>query len=249
MTFAAVAAVFAAVSCGKDNYALPEETFKGSFIDKDTGELLQVGPGDLRIRMYEYSWSDNPTPYDFNAKQDGTFNNTKIFKGTYGIVPEGPFVPLEEIRLEIEGEVQHDFYVEPFLRVEWVGEPEMLADGTVEVTVKITKGTDNPDYQKPLEEAWLYVNQISYVGSGSYSNILSTQLTATDLTGYTWGDELTVRTGFPAGYNAGTGTPNKFPEMADRPYFFRFAAYAGDQVGGVKRYNYTPVKEFVVSVD
>ena len=93
---AAIAAVFMAVSCSKDNYAAPEETFRGAFIDKGTGETLQVAPGadinsgGIRIRMMEYSWSDNPTPYDFFAKQDGTFNNTRIFKGTYGVIPEGP---------------------------------------------------------------------------------------------------------------------------------------------------------------
>ena len=254
MTMAAIAAVFMAVSCSKDNYAAPEETFRGAFIDKGTGETLQVAPGadinsgGIRIRMMEYSWSDNPTPYDFFAKQDGTFNNTRIFKGTYGVIPEGPFVPLEEIRLDIEGVVEHNFEVEPFLRVEWVGEPKMLDDGTVEVSVRITRGTDNPDYQAPLNDAWLFVNQISYVGNSSYSSLLSTFISKDELSAYNLGDVLTVRTGFPNGFNGGSGDANKFPEMSDRAYFFRFGACTETANSGVKRYNFTPVKEFTVSV-
>lgn len=254
ITLALISVILMAVSCTKDNYAVPEETFRGAFIDSGTGETLQTAPGTsindggIRIRMMEYSWSDNPTPYDFFAKQDGTFNNTRIFKGTYGVIPEGPFVPLDEIRLDIDGVVEHDFQVEPFLRIEWADEPRMLDDGTVEVKVRITRGTDNPDYQAPLNDAWLYVNQISYVGNSSYSSILSTYISKDELSGYNFGDILTVRTGFPNGYDGGNGVANKFPEISERPYFFRFAACTDIANSGVKRYNFTPVKEFVVSV-
>ena len=73
------------VSCSKDNYSEPEETFRGKFVDKETGEPFQTAIGNtgIRIRMMEYSWSDNPQPYDFYAKQDGTFQNTKVFAGEY----------------------------------------------------------------------------------------------------------------------------------------------------------------------
>lgn len=78
-----------AASCSKDNYDEPQETFRGKFIDKQTGEPFQTAIGNtgIRIRMMEYSWSDNPQPYDMNVKMDGTFNNTKVFKGEYGITP------------------------------------------------------------------------------------------------------------------------------------------------------------------
>ena len=82
-----------AASCSKDNYDEPQETFRGKFIDKQTGEPFQTAIGNtgIRIRMMEYSWSDNPQPYDMNVKMDGTFNNTKVFKGEYGITPSGAF--------------------------------------------------------------------------------------------------------------------------------------------------------------
>lgn len=243
-----------AMSCEKDNYPAPEETFRGAFVDKKTGETVQTSPGTsindggIRIRMMEYSWSDTPEPYDFFTKQDGTFNNTKIFEGRYGIIPEGPFVPLDEEIMEIKGVVEKNFEVEPFLRLEWVGEPEMCDDGTVEISVRITRGTDNPDYQQPLKEAWLYVNQIAYVGNSSYSKNLSTFISTTDLEDYVLGEILTVRTGFPNGWNGGSGEAQTFPSIGDRPYFFRFAACTEHSNSGIKRYNFTPVKEFVVSV-
>ena len=147
-----------AMSCAYDNYDLPEETFKGAFIDKETKEPFQtaVGGSGIRIRMMEYSWSDNPQPYDFNVKMDGTFQNTKIFAGEYGVTPEGAFVPLEEERIQIKGVVEKIYEVEPLLRIEWVGEPIVNADGTATVKVKITRGTKNADYHQNLSEAFLY---------------------------------------------------------------------------------------------
>ena len=78
-------------SCEDDNYPQPSETFRGSFIDVETKEPFQtaVGNSGIRFTMMEYSWSDNPTPYYFYAMMDGTFNNTKLFKGKYGVKPEG----------------------------------------------------------------------------------------------------------------------------------------------------------------
>lgn len=133
-------------SCDVDNYGEPEETFRGAFIDKETKEPFQTAIGNtgIRIRMMEYSWSDTPEPYDFNCMQDGTFQNTKIFAGNYGIIPEGAFVPLDEEIIDIKGTVEKTYEIEPLLRVKWVSEPQVNADGTVEVKVIITRGTGLP---------------------------------------------------------------------------------------------------------
>lgn len=251
--FLAVALSAVMASCAKDNYSLPEERFYGSFVDKETGAPIQtaagttISAGGIRIRMMEYSWSDTPEPYDFFAKQDGTFNNTKIFKGRYGIIPEGPFVPLDEEIMEISGSVNKVFEVEPLLRVEWVGEPQMLSDGTVQVSVRITRGTTNAEYQQDLAEAWLYVNQIQNVSGNSFSNALSTHLTASDLADYELGDVLTITTGYPNGWSSHeTSAPNEFSREYSRPYFLRFAARTTMSFSGINRYNYTEVKEFQV---
>ena len=232
-----------AASCSKDNYDEPQETFRGKFIDKQTGEPFQtaIGHTGIRIRMMEYSWSDNPQPYDMNVKMDGTFNNTKVFKGEYGITPSGAFVPLEEERIKISGTVEKTWEVEPLLRVEWVGEPVVNADGTVDVKVKVSRGTDNPDYQEALAEAWLFVSENMYVGDFSYSPNYSTRISGAAIGMVQFDQVYTIRTGQPGGYNpAGTYTP--FPAFS-RKYFLRFGARTTRQFDGTNRYNYTTVKE------
>lgn len=232
-----------AVSCTYDNYPLPEETFKGAFIDKETKEPFQtaIGGTGIRIRMMEYSWSETPQPYDFNAKMDGTFQNTKIFAGEYGVTPEGAFVPLEEEIITIKGVVEKTYEVEPLLRVEWVGEPVVNADGTATVKVKITRGTNNLDYQQDLTEAWVFVSETNYVGDFSYSPKYSTKISAGELA---LGKELTFTTGYPNGNNGGAA--NTFPKYA-RKYFLRFAAKTSMDFSGTRRFNYSTVKEITTT--
>lgn len=230
--------VVGASSCGDDNYLEPKETFTGAIIDKETKEPFQTAIGNtgVRIRMMEYSWSETPEPYDMNCRMDGTFNNTKIFKGEYGINLQGAFVPVPEERIQIKGTVEKVYEVEPLLRIKWVGEPVMNADGTVDVKVIITRGTTNPQYQQALQEAWLFVSETNYVGDFSYSPNYSTKLTAANISLDT---ELTIRTGQPTGI---TSNPKPFPSYS-RKFFLRFGARTNIQFGGTNRYNYTNVKE------
>ena len=218
-------------SCDVDNYGEPEETFRGAFIDKETKEPFQTAIGNtgIRIRMMEYSWSDTPEPYDFNCMQDGTFQNTKIFAGNYGIIPEGAFVPLDEEIIDIKGTVEKTYEIEPLLRVKWVGEPQVNADGTVEVKVIITRGTNNPDYQQPLTEAWLFVSETSYVGDFSFSPRFSSQLLGAALTDVL-GKEITIK------------TKGQFPDYS-RKFFLRVGARTTKSFSGTNRYNYTTIKE------
>lgn len=229
------------VSCQEeDNYDEPAETFKGSIVDAETGEPFQaaVGATGVRIRMMEYSWSDTPTPYDFYSMMDGQFNNTKIFKGQYGVTPSGAFIPLDEEIFDIAGTVEKNYEVEPFLRLEWVGEPVVNGDGTATVQVKIGRGTDHADYQQALAEAWLYVSENQYAGDFSYSPNYSTKLTGATLP--VLGETISITTGWPSGI--GTGTQRTFPEYS-RKYFLRVGARIDKQVNSTNVYNYTTVKE------
>lgn len=230
--------ILSITSCTYDNYDLPSETFKGAFVDKKTGEPFQsaLGNSGIRIRLMEYSWSDNPQPYDFNVKMDGTFQNTKLFKGEYGITPEGAFVPMPEEIIKISGVVEKKYEVEPLLRIEWIGEPVVNPNGTVTVKVKIERGTDNPDYQQNLQEGWLFVSETCYVGDFSYSPMFSTKIKASELS---LGKELTFTTGYPNGIS---GSPVALPNYS-RKYFLRFAAKTTKDFSGVKRYNYSTIKE------
>ena len=139
-------AVGVASSCSKvDNYAPPSSTLTGSTVDEGTGETVQteIGGGGTRVKLLETSYSANPVPLYFQSKQDGTFNNTKVFAATYKVSVEGPFVPV--VQTDNSGTVVSDssqtivlkdqatlkFKVQPYLRVEWVGKPVINADKSV----------------------------------------------------------------------------------------------------------------------
>lgn len=234
--------LLAGTSCQKfDNYEGPQETLKGTIIDKKTRTPFQTETGNngVRIKLMEYSWSDNPTPYYFTVMQDGTFNNTKIFKGYYNIEPEGAFVPLvlrnasgeiasdESVSMDIKGTVSLNFKVEPFLRVEYVGEP--VVEGN-KITVKaiITRGTSNPDYQQSISDVYLFINGSSpYVGSNNFDDRYDKHLSGGDVNNIL-GETITLT------------TEGELP--VGRTYYLRVGARIDRDIAGAKRYNYSDVK-------
>lgn len=235
--------LLAVYSCGEiDNYDEPEETLKGQVIDKNTQQPLQTEVSDagIRLKLMEYSWSDNPTPYYFYCKQDGTFVNTKIFKGNYNVVPQGAFVPLvqkdasgnttvdKSQTVDIKGTVDLTFEVEPFLNVAWVGEPVLNSNGSITVRVKVTRGTTNPDYQQNVSDIFLFINSSSpYVGNNNYDNRYSTKISGDDANN-ALGQELTITT---------TGQFS-----LNRDYYVRVGARIDYSVEGSQRYNYNEPK-------
>jgi hypothetical protein len=112
--------------------------------------------------------------------QDGTFNNNKVFGATYKITVEGPFVPL--IQTDSVGNTVSDssqtivlkntatlhFNVQPFLRVQILGNPTINADTTVSVQVVVTRGTNNPKYELDITDINLYVSNTQYDGNNNY---------------------------------------------------------------------------------
>lgn len=234
----------ASSSCSKelDNAAAPAETLTGTVIDSTTDLPFQteIGSGGIRIRLDELSWSDSPTPFYFYSKQDGTFNNTKIFKGNYRISAEGPFVPLlqtdntgaiiadKRITTEIMGTATVNFTVEPILKVDWAGEPVVNTDGTISVGAKFNRGTNNPNFQNNVTDLVLFVNALPYVGNNNYDNRYSLQMSFSDTAGNAMaGQAITLTT-------KGGALPGK------RDYYIRVGARTSF---GLKQYNYTDVKK------
>jgi len=179
-------ALISASACSKklDNYAAPDQTLYGRIIDAGTGENVQSevsgenGTG-TRIELLELSWSDNPTPLYLATKQDGTYTNTKIFSGHYNILADGAFVPLVQTgvnpvdksqTVDIQGgSTEVDFTVEPFLRIKWVGDPVVNANGTITAKFIVTRGTADPNYQLNVTDINLYVNDYPFVGGNANS--------------------------------------------------------------------------------
>ena len=69
-----------------DNYESPQETIRGNIVDAYTGEpvLTEQNSRGIRVRLTELSYGENVTHNpDFYARDNGSYQNTKVFKGFY----------------------------------------------------------------------------------------------------------------------------------------------------------------------
>jgi hypothetical protein len=231
--------------CNKnDNYTAPNDTLTGTIIDATTGKALQTANGDTRLYVLETSYkaTSNPIPQYFNVQQDGTFNNSKVFGGTYKLYPtDGPFVPL--VYTDATGTIVDNgsktvqvgngtttvgFTVTPFLTVSFVGEPVLNADNTVTVNCKFERGTNDPTRQFNVTDVFLFISSTPFVSNGAYDNTISKDVLYTGTAGNALlGQTVTITSIAPLGTH--------------RPYWVRIGARTADNVN--KRYNYTDVKQ------
>lgn len=178
-------ALFSFTSCSlfeMDNAEAPAETLQGEVVDIETGEpvLTDQGSEGIRVRLTEDSWGENATPNpDFFCMPDGKFQNTKLFKGTYHIRIDGPFIPLmredergvpladESQIIAVNGITHVKFEVQPFLKIEWVGEPEVI-NGKVKAKVRVTRAVSEEEFRDKIEPMGGY--------SSSFQNVTDIQL-------------------------------------------------------------------------
>lgn len=245
ITFVAILTMSITSCVKKDNYAAPDQTLTGNIIDSSTGQPIQTeqGASSMQIRAYETSWNNGVgvVPENFNVHTDGTFTNTKLFAGTYRIYPtDGAFVPLVYTNsagvpidngsktINVKGGTTNvTFTVDPFLKVEWIGDPVINADKTVTVQFKFTRGTTDATRQFNVTDAFLFVSTTAFVGNNSYDNLSSNQVSYAGTAGNVLlGQTITLKTKIPLG--------------ADRPYYVRIGARTADNVN--KRYNYNTAR-------
>jgi hypothetical protein len=241
-TLAMGAALLTVSSCSKvDNYDGPTETLQGRIIDAGTNQNVQSEvSGDngngTRIRLLEISWSDNPTPLNLATKQDGTYINTKVFAATYKMIAEGAFVPMDlaandktQTVVVQGGTTTVDFTVEPFLRVEYVGEPVVNANGTVSVDVRVTRGTTNTAYQQNITNLALFLSPNEYVGNNNFDNRYSTIVSYSGTTG-----------------NAIVGQTIKLTSTSVLPKKDWYLRVGSRIAFGTNRYNYSTIKKVTI---
>ncbi|GAA4310441.1 DUF3823 domain-containing protein [Compostibacter hankyongensis] len=113
-----VLAAFASCTKNTDNYNPPDAGIHGAVVDAITGDSLQSEqPNGFRIRLIDEGYQD-ATPIDFWGMADGSFENSKVFSGTYKVVPiEGAFFPADTQEVAIKGMVEVQFKVTPFLTI------------------------------------------------------------------------------------------------------------------------------------
>jgi hypothetical protein len=246
-----------------DNYDAPSETLRGEVIDVATGEpvLTDQGSEGIRVRLTELSWGPNVTPNpDFFCMPDGTFQNTKLFKGNYNIQIDGPFIPLirendagvpiadETQTVDISGVTNVTFEVQPFLKVEWVGEPQVV-NGKVRAQVRVTRAVSPADFQAKIEPMGGY--------SSSFQNVTDIQLfvSYSSTVGYRardtrWSKEILYSgTAFNSllGTTVNIETNGTIP--SGRVVFIRAAArinYDTPRGSGTRRWNYNEPLQVLV---
>lgn len=238
-----------------DNYDAPDETLQGEVIDAETGEpvLTDQGSEGIRVRLTEVSFGENVTPNpDFFAMPDGTFQHTKLFKGTYNVRIDGPFIPLlreddrgvpladETQTVDIAGVTKVTFEVQPFLNVEWVEEPKVI-NGKIQAQVRVTRGVSEAEFRSKIEPMGGYSN--------SFLNVTDIQLfvSYSSTVGYRARDERWSSKIEYSGtaFNAQLGQPITIESTGTIPsgrvVFIRAAArinYDTPKGSGIRRWNY-----------
>ena len=121
-------------ACEKDNYDAPEAGVYGQIVDHN-GKIFQtaMGQGSMKIQITELSYAGGDesvvvTNQNLNMRQDGSYSNSKLFAGTYRMLPlEGAFYPYdaegETVELRNGKMTECNFTVTPYLELEWVDEP------------------------------------------------------------------------------------------------------------------------------
>jgi hypothetical protein len=103
-----------------DNWDAPDAKVHGKVIDFYTGENLLTTQGDWGIRIWERTWTKSvPNAQSLSVMQDGSYNNTKLFKGTYDMLPYGgPFWPIDTVQdVAFNGNTEQNFTVTPYLQL------------------------------------------------------------------------------------------------------------------------------------
>lgn len=245
-----------------DNYEEPAETLEGEVVDVATGErvLTDQGSEGIRVRLTELSWGDNVTHNpDFYCMPDGSFRNTKLFKGNYNIRIDGPFIPLireasgilladETKTIDIKGTTKVKFEVQPFLKVEWVEEPT-VTNGKIKAKVRVTRGVSEEDFRAKIEPMGSYNN--------SFLNMTDIQLfvSYSSTVGYRarderWSNQIEYTgSAFNSLFGQTITIESKGSIPAGRTVFIRAAArinYDTPLGSGTRRWNYNEPMEVMI---
>jgi len=224
-------------SCELDNYSGPNAEISGKILDQD-GTPLQLEPGssNMRIKLEELSWKNsNPTvsisPQYLNVKLDGTYQNTKLFSGTYKITPvEGAFYPyaISGDTTELKGSIVKNFTVVPYLQVSWVAEPTVDNSNYIVASVKFKRNSIAGVTAPNLNNAIFCISTNQYVGNNNYDGQLITGVIS--VTNSQEGQTLNFKT-------------SRAVKYLHTIYYVRVGICCSDTY---KKYNYTDVKTVVV---
>lgn len=217
----ALCCILSFTSCEADNLSEPEGILTGSVIDAVTGKpIITQQPDGFRIKYEEISWSDSPIAQYFWAMADGTFNNKRLFDGTYRVTPvEGPFETPESKNVDVRGRktTTVEFTVTPYISFSNVS---IVREGLgVRATFTLQK---NISSSIPQDYIVFVTPKTPYVGTIAYETNLSTG--SVSITNDDFGKPISVL--LSENYESG------------KTYYVRIGARCENASG---RYNYTEV--------
>jgi hypothetical protein len=154
--------ILASSACTKtDNYDGPNASFQGNIISSEGGNLPTSG-GSTTIKLQQIGWT---TPQTIPSKFDGTFQDTKLFKSAYKVVPTGgAFWPVyDTVTVNIAQGTKHDFVVTPYIIIK--NFTTSLTGTTLtlkfDITAPVVAGLPT------IKDVQPYVNTTKLVGTGA----------------------------------------------------------------------------------
>lgn len=210
-------------ACETDNYGAPDAEIYGSVINDMTNKPIQTEqPNGFRISLTQVGYTNDPVPLYFWGKADGTFENTKVFSGNYKVIPvEGAFFSPDTQEVNIEGRVQVDFEVTPFLTIEIQDSASYSSDAN---GVVVRYSIDRSQVSGKILNRQTLASVSPNVSQSIFDESITHDLSGTD-------DNTVLSTQFAdtvRGLEAG------------ETYYIRVAAIADN---ALNRYNYSPIME------
>lgn len=204
-------------SCEMDNLEEPTAGLYGRIIDEKTGELVpqDIIQGTI-IELRESGYA-NVSPQNLIIKNNGTYENSRLFENTYAVVPVQPnfqMVPTQDVL--IKGRTSLDFTVKPFIRI--VNTKIEKVGTKVVATFKLEQTTANP-----ILRVSLFSHRDPNVGS-----FMQTAKTDVTLNAVSVPDQL---------YTVTIETANNTNFVAGRTYYFRIGAIT---TAPLTKANYAP---------
>jgi Protein of unknown function (DUF3823) N-terminal domain/Domain of unknown function (DUF3823_C) len=230
--------LLAGYGCSKvDNYAAPNATFQGNIIDSVTGQNLLTETGGAEIELLQTSWVANPDPYYIPSKQDGSFQDTRIYSGSYSVIPtQGAFWPIADtLKTPIKGAITQNFTVVPYLEITNL-QDSVNADSLV-MTCNLM--CPEPNGLPEVLEIWPFVNSTPFVGSGSSIP----NYTISDNTNPSY-NLATINSNWNATIAATTYRLVVHGLLPGRTYYARLGVRVNDSY---KKYDFSPIVTFTTA--
>lgn len=219
-----------------DNFDAPGSHFTGRIIDTTTGKNILADQGECRVRIWEKSFSTNPANQDIPVKQDGEFNNTKLFAGTYDVVPEGAWWPADTIQIGLGSKKKtENFEVTPYLRLIDFKQELFSNNDSLRLSCKL----NTPPIIEGLPtimEVRPFLSLTQYCGAGNRIDFYNTNTYRKSVM-KTWDKIAKESDGLPEAYTI------TVPVKKGYTYFVRMGAKVRDTF---EKYNYTEIVKIEV---